>query len=95
MNCKPGDMAMCVALMEKKTNPDALGKVVEITNKSNPEHKCGFTWWVVDPKATSRFDAKGCRQDQGWYADRCLMPIRPDDHKEEENPYKLKVPHEA
>ena len=65
MNCKPGDLAICV----RSQVPERLGIIVEVVG---PAADGAIGWWTV------RVDGKPCPSPMGWKArDSSLRPIRP------------------
>lgn len=77
MNCKPGDIAMCVA-------GEFAGAVCEII-AVGPTYTRVATgipmagWLVEFPREMTWADRSGAwSQREGWYPDAWLTPIRPD-----------------
>jgi hypothetical protein len=77
MNCKPGDLALCIA-------GEFAGAVCEVVAPSEiflrvSTQELMFGWLVRFPRPMKWGEmCEGCPPNEGWYPDAHLRPLRPD-----------------
>lgn len=85
MNCKPGDLAVCVA-PRKNGCSEFVGRIVRVLSAYGEAFDMtgapvGFCWRIEIQGTPAMTQGKGMQR-RGEYPDACLRPIRPCDEPE-------------